>query len=199
MPVQLADLDAAHERIAGHVLATPCVRSPGLSDASGCEVWLKLECRQYTGSFKPRGAVNKLAQLTADERARGIVAASAGNHALGVAHAASLLGIAEVDLFVQTDAAPAKVAKLKRYPVRLHLEGASFEEAQQAALAYAARTGAVFVSAYDDEVIVAGQGTCGLEILAAVPDLDAVVVPAGGGALLAGIAVAVRRSVPRRR
>jgi threonine dehydratase len=156
------------------------------------DVRLKLENLQHTGSFKPRGALNKLMTLGPEQRSRGIVAASAGNHALGVAYACEVLGIAEADLFVQANASPAKLAKIREYPVRLHPVGATYEEAQQAALAHARRTGATFAPAYDDEAVVAGQGSCGLEILDALEGFDAVVVPVGGGALSAGIAVAVK-------
>jgi len=156
------------------------------------DVRLKLENLQHTVSFKPRGALNKLMTLGPEQRSRGIVAASAGNHALGVAYACEVLGIAEADLFVQANASPAKLAKIREYPVRLHPVGATYEEAQQAALAHARRTGATFAPAYDDEAVVAGQGSCGLEILDALEGFDAVVVPVGGGALSAGIAVAVK-------
>src|SRR5262245_57540203 len=172
-----------------HLARTPLVHSAALSEAAGCELWLKLECRQATGSFKPRGALNKLLSLSAEERRRGIVAASAGNHALGVAHACQVLGVAGAELFVQTNAAPTKIAKLRRYAVTLHLVGDTFEEAQQAALAHAAKTAACFVSAYDDPSVVAGQGTAGLEIVDDLADFDLVVIPVGSGALMAGIAV----------
>ncbi len=197
--VFLSDIEAAHAAIAPHVLRTPLLRSTPLSRAAGVELYLKLECRQHTGSFKPRGALNKIRTLTPAERALGIVAASAGNHALGVAHACEALGLLKADVFVQGNAAPAKIAKLRRYTVRLHLIGKTFEEAQQAALAHARATGAVFVSAYDDPAVIAGQGTVGLEIAEDAGPADAVVVPVGGGALLAGIAVAIRALRPNAR
>jgi threonine dehydratase len=197
--VALADLQAARERIAPHVRRTPLARSPLLSRRSGFEVWLKLEAWQHTGSFKPRGALNKLMTLDPGERARGVVAASAGNHALGVAWACGVVGIPEADLFVQSNASPAKLARLREYPVRVHAVGSSYEEAQRAALEHAARTGATFASAYDDEAVVAGQGSCGLEILEDLGAFDAVVVPVGGGALSAGIAVAVKALRPAAR
>jgi threonine dehydratase len=159
-------------------------------------VHLKLENRQVTGSFKPRGALNKILSLEPAEREKGLVAASAGNHALGVAHACAALDLENADLFVQRNAAPAKIAKLRRYPVRLHLDGDTFEAAQQAALRRVRETGATFVSAYDDPAIVAGQGTVGLEVLEDLPDPDLVVVPVGGGALSAGIALAIRSGRP---
>lgn len=196
LPVTAADVQAARARIQRWIAATPLLHSAALSDAAGCEVWLKLENRQHTGSFKPRGALNKILTLSRSERARGIVAASAGNHALGVAYACQVLGLSRTDLFVQRNASPAKLSKLRRHAVTLHLVGETYEEAQQAALAHAATIGATFVSAYDDPAVVAGQGTVGLEILEAVQDIQAVVVPVGGGALLGGIAVAVKSASP---
>lgn len=198
-PVTQSDLLAARERIAPYVEHTPLTRSPLLGRKAGCEVWLKQENRQHTGSFKPRGALNKLLLLDGASRGRGIVAASAGNHALGVAYACQAVGVAEAELFVQATAAPAKIAKLREYAARLHLIGETYEEAQQAALAHARDTGATYVSAYDDPDVVAGQGTCGLEIVEDLPDLDAVVVPVGGGALSAGIALAVKSARPSAR
>jgi len=194
--ISLDDVKRAARAIAPHVSRTPLLHSKALSQAAGCELLLKLECRQATGSFKPRGALNKITSLSEKERASGVVAASAGNHALGVAHACAALGVASADLFVQANAAPAKIAKLRRYPVRLHLVGQNYEDAQQAALAHAEKSGASYVSAYDDPLVVAGQGTAGLEIAEDCPDLDVVVVPVGGGALFAGIALAVKSLRP---
>ncbi len=198
-PISLSDVLVARDRISRHVLRTPLTRSPLLSRRAGCEVWLKQENRQHTGSFKPRGALNKLLSLDAAARGRGIVTSSAGNHALGVAYACQVAGTKEADLFVQATAAPAKIAKLREYPARLHLVGKTYEDAHQAALAHAGKTGATYLSSYDDLDIVAGQGTCGLEITEDLPELDAVVVPVGGGALSAGIALAVKAARPRSR
>ena len=196
--LSLDDVTRARAAIAPHLTVTPLLHSPALSQAAGCELLLKLECRQATGSFKPRGALNRILSLSAAERANGIVAASAGNHALGVAHACTSLGVASADLFVQANAAPAKIAKLRRYPVRLHLVGRTYDDAQQAALAHAAATGASYVAAYDHPLVVAGQGSAGLEILeqAGGAPPDVVVVPVGGGALFAGIALAVKSLRP---
>jgi threonine dehydratase len=121
----LHDIYLAQQRIKPYIIRTPLVRSPLLSTQLGFEVWLKLENRQHTGSFKPRGALNKILALSTAERERGIVAASAGNHALGVAYAAQCLGLAQADLFVQANAAPAKIAKLQQYTVTLHLVGSA--------------------------------------------------------------------------
>ena len=119
----LHEIYLAQQRIAPYIMRTPLAQSPLLSAQLGCDVWLKLENRQRTGSFKPRGALNKILSLSAAERERGIVTASAGNHALGVAYAAQCLGITKADLFVQANAAPAKIAKLRQYNVNLHLVG----------------------------------------------------------------------------
>ena len=162
----------------------------------GCDLWLKLENRQQTGSFKPRGALNKILSLSVEERGRGIVAASAGNHALGVAHAAQCLNLPKTDVFVQANAAPAKIAKMRQYNVNLHLVGQLFDEAQAAAFESAEKTGATFVSAYDDLDVIAGQGTVGLEIMQALPDADTLVVPVGGGGLIAGLATVAKSLNP---
>jgi threonine dehydratase len=195
----LHDIYLAQQRIAPHIVQTPLQRSPLLSAQLGCDVWLKLENRQHTGSFKPRGALNKIMSLNADELARGVVAASAGNHALGVAHAARQLNLSNVEVFVQANAAPAKIAKLRQYPINLHLRGDTFDEAQQAALTHAEATGATFVSAYNDVQVIAGQGTVGLEIMSALPDVETIVVPVGGGGLIAGVATVAKSLNPRAR
>ena len=192
----LHEIYLAQQRIEPYITRTPLMRSALLSTQLGFEVWLKLENRQYTGSFKPRGALNKILSLSDEERARGIVAASAGNHALGVAHAAQHLNLLKADLFVQANAAPAKIAKIRQYNVNLHLVGQLFDEAQAAAFEFAEKHGATFVSAYDDLDVIAGQGTVGLEIMQDRPDADAIVVPVGGGGLIAGIATVAKSLNP---
>ncbi len=192
----LHEIYLAQQRIEPYITRTPLVRSSLLSAQLGFDVWLKLENRQHTGSFKPRGALNKILSLSAEERERGIVAASAGNHALGVAHAAQCLGLTKADLFVQANAAPAKIAKLRQYNVNLHLVGQLFDEAQAAAFEFAEKTGATFVSAYDDLDVIAGQGTVGLEIMQDLPDVDTIVVPVGGGGLIAGLATVAKSLNP---
>ncbi len=139
-----------------------------------------------------RGAMNKLVSLTPEERVRGIVAASAGNHAIAIAYASRILGISPVEVFVEESADKSKLAKLDEYSIKLHVVRGTFEDANQAALSKARQTGAVFVSPYDDALIIAGQGTCGLEIAEDLPDLDAVIVPVGGGGLISGICVAIK-------
>lgn len=183
-------------RIRPFIHQTPLIRSDFLSEQTGGDVWLKLENQQPTGSFKVRGALNKLGQLGAAERARGIVAASAGNHALGVAHAATSLGLPEVDIFVPETAPDAKLKKLRRFPVRLHLAGQTYEDAHQAAENFAAQHGALEIPAYDDLAVIAGQGTVGVEIMNEMPSVDMILVPIGGGGLVSGVATAVRHINP---
>ena len=192
----LHEIYVAQQRLAPHITATPLSRSMLLSAQLGFDVWLKQENRQHTGSFKPRGALNKILSLSDEERSRGIVAASAGNHALGVAYATQRLNLPQVDVFVQTNAAPAKIAKLRQYPIDLHLVGQLFDEAQAAAFEFAAKSGGTFVSAYDDLDVIAGQGTVGLEIITALPDVETIVVPMGGGGLIAGLAVVAKSINP---
>lgn len=192
----LHEIYLAQQRIAPHIRRTPLTRSALLSAQTGVELWLKQENQQQTGSFKPRGALNKILSLSAEELARGIVAASAGNHALGVAHAAQCLGLPQTDLFVQANAAPAKLAKLRQYNIQLHLVGQLFDEAQAAAFEFAHKHGSAYVSAYDDLDVIAGQGTVGLEIMQDLPDSDTIVVPVGGGGLIAGLATVAKSLNP---
>ncbi len=186
----------AHRRIAPFIRHTPLVRSDHLSARTGADVWLKLECRQPTGSFKVRGALNKIGQLTPEEKERGLVTASAGNHGLGVAYAARSWGGTPADIFVQANAPRAKVDKLRRFDATLHLEGDTYEEAHQAAEAFARETGATYVSAYDDVDVIAGQGTIGLEILTDLPETDLILVPVGGGGMIAGVATVAKAMNP---
>jgi threonine dehydratase len=182
----------AQQRIAPFVRRTPLLADPGLSARTGGHVWLKLECQQVTGSFKARGAVNKVGLLSAAEKARGIVTGSAGNHGLGVALAARAWGDVVADIFVPTTAPTTKVNRLQQMGIRLHQVGVTYEDAHQAAEDYARAHGATYIQAYDDVDVVAGQGTLGLEILTDLPDVDAVLVPIGGGGMIAGVATAVK-------
>jgi threonine dehydratase len=186
----------AQQRIAPFVRHTPLVRSAYLSAQTGADVWLKLECHQPTGSFKVRGALNKIGLLTPEEKARGLVTASAGNHALGVAYAVQSWGDASADIFVQANAPRAKVDKLRYFDVAIHLEGDTYEAAHQAAEAFARETGATYVAAYDDVDVIAGQGTMGLEILTDLPQTDLILVPIGGGGMVAGVATAAKAMNP---
>jgi threonine dehydratase len=195
MAVGFEDIRAAARLIEGAVVATPLVRAPRLSERFGAEIFLKLENLQYTGSFKDRGTLVKLAGLSGAERARGVIAASAGNHAQGVAYHARRLGIAAT--IVMPKATPfTKIEHTARLGAKVVLEGASLTEAAAFAEEKAARESLVFVHPYDDPAIIAGQGTIGLEMLAAEPALDALVVPVGGGGLISGIAVAAKHLKP---
>ncbi len=191
----LDEIRGAASVIAGVVRRTPVFPSRFLSDATGATVTLKLENLQRTGSFKLRGAYNRIAGMTPAERQRGVVAASAGNHAQGMAHAARMLEV-PVTVFMPSDASLAKVEATRRYGAHVELVGASFDDAQTAAREHILETGATFVSAFDDELVIAGQGTLGLELAEQVPDAEVVVVPCGGGGLLAGSAIALKALIP---
>jgi threonine dehydratase len=187
--IVLADVEAAAARIAGRVLRTPTIHSDTLSRATGAEVVLKLENLQATGAFKERGAANRLALLSAAERRSGVIAMSAGNHAQAVARHASLLGIAAT--IVMPCFTPAtKVTRTAAWGAEIVLHGTTLAEAAAYAHALAAEKGLVFVHPYDDPAVIAGQGTVALEMLQDAPDLDALIIPVGGGGLLAGCAVA---------
>ena len=189
------DIDAAAERLNGQVLDTPCVESRTLSQLTGCQVFLKFENLQYTASFKERGACNKLSQLSADERARGVIAMSAGNHAQGVAYHAQRLGIRAV-IVMPRFTPGVKVERTRGCGAEGVLHGDTLEEARAHAYALAEQQGLVFVHPYDDEAIVAGQGTVALEMLRAQPDIDTLVIAIGGGGLIAGMATAARAMRP---
>ncbi len=185
-----ADVRAAAALLDGVITRTPVQRSRVLSELVGTDVWLKCENLQRTGSFKIRGAYARLARLSDEEKAHGVVAASAGNHAQGVALAAQMLGIASV-VFMPEDAALPKISATKAYGARVVLGGSSVDDALVVAQAYADETGAVLVHPFDHVDVVAGQGSTGLEILQQVPDVGTVLVPVGGGGLAAGIVAAL--------
>ena len=190
----LDDVRRAESLVRPHLAPTPLRRSFALR---GTGAFLKLECWQPTGSFKVRGALATMASLTAEELARGVVAASAGNHALGVAFAAAALGgTTRAALFVPESAPRAKVEKLRTFPVTVHQAGRTYDDAYAEAQAYKERTGATYVHAFDDPRTAAGQGTCGLEILEQLEDVGTILVPVGGGGLIAGIATAVKAQRP---
>ena len=195
MALALPDLERARERLARIARVTPVYGSETFSRLAGRDVHLKAENLQRTGSFKIRGAVNKLASLDDAERAAGVVAASAGNHAQAVAWAAREAGV-RATIFVPRDAPMAKVEATKSYGAEVEMVGAALEEAVTAALERVAATGATFVHPYEDELVVAGQGTIGLELAEQLPEADTVVVPIGGGGLAAGIALALRAVRP---
>jgi len=193
--VTLSDIEQAQRRIATVARRTPMERSLWLATESGREVWLKLECFQATGSFKLRGAMSRLSALTESERSRGVLTVSAGNHGLAVAHCASLLGV-EATIIVPRSASRAKVEAIARYPVTLIERGDGYDEAERAAREMERESGKLFVSPYNDPYVIAGQGTIGLEIIMDEPRLEAILVPVGGGGLLAGVAVAVKALMP---
>lgn len=193
--LELQDIQAAAARLSGQVLDTPFVESRTISQLTGCQVFLKFENLQYTASFKERGACNKLAQLSADERARGVIAMSAGNHAQGVAYHAHRLGIRAV-IVMPRFTPGVKVERTRGFGAEVVLHGDSLDESRTHARELAAREGLVFVHPYDDEDIVAGQGTVALEMLREQPDLDTLVVAIGGGGLIGGMATAARAIRP---
>ncbi len=184
--VTRADIEAAALRIAPYVVRTPLERSLGLSRLCGTDVWLKLECFQRTGSFKLRGAVNALLALPAGAA---VITASAGNHGLGVARAAAMLGLAATVVVPETGS-PAKVDALRASGAELLLVGRTYDDAEAAARDLSRQRDATFVSAYNDPRVIAGGGTVALEVLADVPDIQTLLVPAGGGGLISGVAVA---------
>ena len=193
--VTIADIEAAREAIAGGVLETPVWPARALERLAGVPIVLKCEQMQRAGSFKIRGALNAVHGLSAEERARGLVAASAGNHAQGVALAAQAAGIAAT--VVMPEGAPlVKAAATEGYGARVVLHGDSLEEARAHANELAERDGLVYIPPFDSDAVIAGQGTLGLELLEQVPDLSEVLVPAGGGGLLAGVATAIKARRP---
>lgn len=192
--VTIEDLERARERLKGVIKPTPLIPSAMLSQMLGAEVYVKPENLQKTGSFKIRGAYNRIAALSKDEAARGTVAASAGNHGQALAYAAARAGV-RATIVMPTTAAIAKVEATRSYGQAVELAGADYQEARRAAEEIRKRTGALFVDAYDDPFVIAGQGTIGLEICEEVAP-DYVLVPAGGGGLLAGIAVALAARAP---
>ena len=194
-PPTIDDIRAAAARIDGAVIKTPMLISRTLSEIIGAEVWLKFENLQFTAAFKERGALNKLLQLTDDERARGVIAASAGNHAQAVAYHGKRLGI-PVTIVMPSATPSVKVSQTEGHGARVVLEGAMYDDAHAKACELALEHGAVFVHPFDDPAVIAGQGTLALEMLEAAPDLDLLVVPIGGGGLMSGIGLAARAIKP---
>ena len=193
--LELADIRQARERLQGQVLTTPCVESRTLSQITGARIFLKFENLQFTASFKERGACNKLVQLSAAERERGVIAMSAGNHAQGVAYHAQRLGLRAV-IVMPRFTPGVKVEGTRSFGAEIVLHGDTLDDARTHALTLAAQQELTFVHPYDDEAVVAGQGTVGLEMLEAVPELDTLLVAVGGGGLIAGIAVAAKALKP---
>jgi threonine dehydratase len=195
MPVSYEDVLAARELLAGVVRPTPLEYSRALSDRAGVEVFLKCENLQRAGSFKIRGAYTRMSRLSDEEKARGVVAASAGNHAQGVALAAQLLGI-RATVFMPLGAPLPKLVATRAYGAHVEQLGRNIDDCLVRARTFAAETGAVLIHPFDHPDIVAGQGTCGLEILEQCPDVRTILVSGGGGGLMAGIATAVKAKRP---
>ena len=195
-PVNLSDIRAARRRIRSGVIVTPCPESIPLSEITGARIVCKLDNFQRTGSFKERGARNALLRLPPANRRRGVIAASAGNHALGLAYHGRLLGI-PVTVVMPTFAPLIKITTCQRLGARVILHGSDFAEARLEADQLVASEGLAYVHGFDDPDIIAGQGTLGLEILEQVPDVEAILCPVGGGGLLAGLCVAVKALRPR--
>ncbi len=193
--VSPADVEAAQRRLQGSVVATSFDHSRTLSAMIGAEVWLKFENLQFTGSFKERGALNRLSALAETERARGVITMSAGNHAQGVAYHCQRLGIPATIVMPETTPT-IKAENTRVLGAEVVLAGESLEQAAAHAHAICSERNLTFVHPYDDPLVIAGQGTIGLEMLAAVPDLDVIVVPIGGGGLISGIAVAAKALKP---
>jgi len=195
MSIGFADITAAAERIASAILHSPCPHSVPLSEATGCNIFCKLEYLQRTGSFKERGARNALLLLSTEQRKRGVIAASAGNHALGMAYHARLLDI-PVTVVMPRSAPLTKISNCRKLGANVLLEGANIDEARQHAETLIQKRGLRYINGFDDPAIIAGQGTMGLEILQQVPHVDAIVVPIGGAGLIAGIALAAKTLKP---
>src|SRR5260221_11916223 len=195
MSITVADIEAARRTIAGQVLRTPMLPAPKLSALTAAEVYVKYEHLQFAISFRDRGALNKLASLSASERGRGVIDMSAGNHAQAIAYHAARLGIpATIVMPVTTPFV--KVEATQAHGAEVVLEGETVAEAQLRAETIARERGLTFVHPYDDPLVIAGQGTIALEMLEDAPDLDALVVPIGGGGLIAGTAIAARARKP---
>ena len=195
LPLSLREVLAARERLNGSIYRTPCARSEMLSRITGKDVFLKLENLQMTGSFKERGALNRIATLTPEQAAKGVVAASAGNHAQGVAYHATQRGIRAVIVMPETTPL-VKVQATKGFGAEVVLYGANYDAACEEATRLCKAEGMTFIHPFDDPLVMAGQGTIGLELLEQVDGLEAVVVPIGGGGLIGGVACALKESRP---
>jgi len=195
LSIGLADVLAARERLRGSIYYSPCPHSQMLSALTGQQVYLKLENLQMTGSFKERGALNRIAMLTPEQASRGVIAASAGNHAQGVAYHATKRGIKALIVMPLTTPL-VKVTATRDFGAEVLLHGANYDEAFVEAMRLCAERGLTFIHPFDDAAVMAGQGTIGLELLEQVPELEAVVVPIGGGGLIGGIACAIKETRP---
>jgi threonine dehydratase len=188
--INSTSIQQAHRRTIDSIIKTPCVFEPVLSEKLGAKVYLKLENFQRTGSFKERGALNRLLLMTEAEKQSGVVTASAGNHAQAVAYHTAKLGISSI-IFMPFGAPKIKVRQTEKFGAKVRLRGNSYDEAYEAASRFAVESGAFYLHAYNDPWVIAGQGTVGLEILEQISGLQSVIVPVGGGGLLAGISLAL--------
>src|SRR5512137_2077850 len=192
-----AEIWLARARLKHLILRTPLLFSPALSRRTGAQIYLKMECWQVCGSFKVRGAINMVAALTAEQRGRGLVTASSGNHGIALAYAASLFGHPPTTIFLPEYADKTKLSKLEALGARIVLHGADFLQAFDRANDYATEVGATFVHSHAHPLVIGGQGTIGLEIMEDLPDPDIVLVPSGGGGIVSGISTAVKAANPR--
>lgn len=193
--IGLSDIQAAMGRIRESIRVSPCTRSESFSQLTGSSIFLKLDNQQRTGAFKERGALNKLLTLSEEERARGVIAASAGNHAQGVAYHAGLHGV-RARILMPLPTPLTKVSATRAYGADVVLHGANYDEAYEKAVEQSRQDGLTLIHAFDDDAVIAGQGTLGLEILQQHSDIEAIVVPIGGGGLIGGIACAAKESHP---
>jgi len=194
--ITIADIEAARTRIRDSIFVSPCAFSETFSSLTGNRVFFKLENLQMTGSFKERGALHKILRLSEEERRRGVIAASAGNHAQGVAYHATRQGI-RAQIVMPLTTPLIKVSSTRGYGAEVHLHGTSYDEAYEDAQQRCAAEGLTFVHPFDDDAVIAGQGTLGLELIEQNPYLDAVVVPIGGGGLIGGVACALKETNPK--
>jgi threonine dehydratase len=193
--IHLSDIRAALDRIRGDIRVSPCTHSETFSKLTSNSIFLKLDNQQRTGAFKERGALNKLLTLSREERDHGVIAASAGNHAQGVAYHAGRYSI-HARIFMPLTTPLTKVSSTRAYGAEVTLDGANYDEAYEKAVAHGRSEGLTLIHAFDDDSVIAGQGTLGLEILGQCADIEAVVVPIGGGGLIGGIACAVKETNP---
>jgi threonine dehydratase len=198
LPVKLADITAAAATIRDSTIATECSHSRTLSEICGCNIWLKFENLQFTSTFKERGALNRLSALSGDERQRGVIAMSAGNHAQGVAYHARRLGI-PATIVMPVGTPMVKIENTRRHGAEVMITGQTLEEAGEFACQHGKAHGMTMIHPYDDPLIIAGQGTIALEMLQAVPGLEILIVPIGGGGLISGMAIAARSLKPELR
>src|SRR5499427_9055985 len=195
LPLTVKDFEEVRARMAQHIKHTPLLTSRQLSEATGLDIRLKAELFQRVGSYKIRGPLNKFAQMSDEEKRRGVVCSSAGNHAQGVALAAKIHGIRAV-VCMAANATPAKIAATKGYGAEVVLHGSIWDEANEKAKELVRDEGLTYVHPFDDQQLIAGQGTLGLEIIQDWPDVDVVVVPIGGGGLISGVSMAVKSIKP---